>query len=524
MAELAAWDPGAQALGPAVHVPAAAPAGVRFRRGGRTGRLPRRPGRDARLPVADPAGQPGIPARLRRGGPLARLGRPRRRGRLPRDGRAVPPPSPRGRGRHRAQPHGPAHARVTQQAAVVGAVPGPGLAVRALVRRRLGGAGRQAAHAHPGRAAGEVPGRPHHRHRAEDPGERRAPRPGAALLRPRAAAAGRRRRPAAGHAARRAALPAGRLARRGHPAQLAPVLRHRHAHRDPGRGPRRVRGHPPGAAAPGRRGPDRRPAGGPPGRAGRPGRLPAAAGRRDRRHVGRGGEDPGPRRGAAGLGLRGHHRLRRARPGRRAVRGPGRRAPADRGLRPVHRREAGLRRGGPGRQARHRRRHVHRRAVPADPAVRPGRLPGPGRARRGRPARRAGRAAGRVRRVPGLRAARRAAARVLGGRRVGRRGRGPRGPGAQAAPGAGRGVRGGARPGRRGGRRGAAGRPRRAGRAVRPDHGAGAGQGGRGHRLLPLAAAGQPERGGRRPGHLRRQPGRVPRRRRRASRRGGRPP
>ena len=48
-----------------------------------------------------------------------------------------------------------------------------------------------------------------------------------------------------------AALPAGRLARRGHPAQLAAVLRHRLAHRDQGRGPRRVRRHPPGAAAPG---------------------------------------------------------------------------------------------------------------------------------------------------------------------------------------------------------------------------------------------------------------------------------
>ncbi len=178
------------------------------------------------------------------------------------------------------------------------------------------------------------------------------------------------------------------LADQGHDAAtqlepLAPVLRRRLAGGRPGRGPRRVRGHPPGAAAAGRRGPDRRPAGGPPGRPGRPGRLPAAAVRGDRRHVGRGGEDPGPRRGAAGLGLRGHHRLRHAGRGRRAVRGPRRRPPADRGLRPADRREAGLRRGGQGRQARHRRRHVQRRAVPADPAVRPGRLPGPGRARRG---------------------------------------------------------------------------------------------------------------------------------------------
>ena len=45
---------------------------------------------------------------------------------------------------------------------------------------------------------------------------------------------------------------------------------------DPGRGSRRVRRHPPGAAAAGRRGPDRRPAGGPSGRAGRPARATCA--------------------------------------------------------------------------------------------------------------------------------------------------------------------------------------------------------------------------------------------------------
>ena len=61
---------------------------------------------------------------------------------------------------------------------------------------------------------------------------------------------------------------------------------------------------------------------------------------------------------------------------------------------------------------------------------------------------------------------------------------------------------------------GPAGRARRAGRAVRPDHRPGAGQGGGGHRVLPLVAAGGAERGGRQPGHLRHQPGRVPRRRR----------
>ena len=60
-----------------------------------------------------------------------------------------------------------------------------------------------------------------------------------------------------------------------------------------------------------------------------PGRLPAAAGRGDRRAVGGGGEDPGPGRGTARLGLRGHHRLRHAGPGRRTVPRSGRRAAAD---------------------------------------------------------------------------------------------------------------------------------------------------------------------------------------------------
>ena len=74
--------------------------------------------------------------------------------------------------------------------------------------------------------------------RPADPGERRAPRAGAALLRPRAPAPGRRGRPAPRRAAGPAALPAHRLARRGHPAQLPAVLRHRLAHGDQGRGSR----------------------------------------------------------------------------------------------------------------------------------------------------------------------------------------------------------------------------------------------------------------------------------------------
>ena len=99
-----------------------------------------------------------------------------------------------------------------QPATVVRALPGPAIGVRALVRRRLGRAGGQAADAHPGRAARGVPGRSHHRHGPEEPGERRAPRAGAALFRPRASAPGRCRRPAPRRAARPAALPAHRLA------------------------------------------------------------------------------------------------------------------------------------------------------------------------------------------------------------------------------------------------------------------------------------------------------------------------
>ncbi len=88
-------------------------------------------------------------------------------------------------------------------------------------------------------------------------------------------------------------------------------------------------------------------------------------------------------RGAARLALRRYHGLRRAGPGRRAVRGPGRSRPPHRGIRQVHRREAALRRGGADCQARHRGRHVLRRAGQAHPVVRPRRLPGAGRLHRG---------------------------------------------------------------------------------------------------------------------------------------------
>ena len=62
---------------------------VRGRR--RQHRLPGRAGRQPRLPVADPAGRPGIDARLRRGGPLPDIRRPGRRGRVPGHGAPVPP-------------------------------------------------------------------------------------------------------------------------------------------------------------------------------------------------------------------------------------------------------------------------------------------------------------------------------------------------------------------------------------------------------------------------------------------------
>ncbi len=67
---------------------------------------------------------------------------------------------------------------------------------------------------------------------------------------------------------------------------------------------------------------DRRHPGRPPRRAARPGRLPGPAARRRARRLAGGGEDPGVRRGAAGLAGGRHHRLRRPRGGRRALRRP----------------------------------------------------------------------------------------------------------------------------------------------------------------------------------------------------------
>ncbi|WP_240918002.1 malto-oligosyltrehalose synthase [Phycicoccus sp. HDW14] len=87
------------------------------------------------------------------------------------------------RRRRRAQPHGRAAAGAPQRPVLVAAARGPPLAVRRLVRRRLGRRGRAAAHAGARRAARARP-----RGRRAGPRRRRRPerrRAGAALLRPR---------------------------------------------------------------------------------------------------------------------------------------------------------------------------------------------------------------------------------------------------------------------------------------------------------------------------------------------------
>ena len=117
-------------------------------------------------------------------------------------------------------------------------------------------------------------------------------RAGAAVLRACPAAAAGDGAAADARAARGAALPARLVAGRGGRAELAAVLRHLHADRDPGRGPGRVRRHPRGHRRPGGRGRGRRAAGGPSRRARGPARLPAPARGGDRGRLGGGGEDP----------------------------------------------------------------------------------------------------------------------------------------------------------------------------------------------------------------------------------------
>ena len=271
-------------------VPAAASARLRVRRRGSDRGLPRRPRRDARSTCrrsCRPRPAPGTGttwsttpgcrrtwAGRRRCGPWSR----------------PVPPARSGRDRRRgAQPHGasPCPSRSTGQLWSV-LRDGPGLALRALVRRGLGGTGRAAAAADPGRAAGDcladisvgtATATAVERLPRGTAGSRRASRC-CATSTTCCPVRARHRGAAAGGPARRPALPAGRLARRRDRAQLPAVLRRHLADRGPGGGPRRVRRHPPGAAAPGRGGAHRRPAGGPSRRAGRSPRLPRAAGAR----------------------------------------------------------------------------------------------------------------------------------------------------------------------------------------------------------------------------------------------------
>ena len=157
---------------------------------------------------------------------------------------------------------------------------------------------------------------------------------------------------------------------------------------------------------------------------------------------------------------------------------------------PVARAVRGRRRGG---QARGGHRDAGGRGDAAGPAARRR----PPRRHRGRDPDRAGRGARRVPGLPGLRAPGRT---PVGGGRGGRQGGGRVGPRAAAAraPRAGRRSRSGrARPapaGQRGGRPGG-----RARRPVPADDRPGAGQGRRGHGLLPVVAAARAQRGRRRP-------------------------
>ncbi|CAK7280039.1 GH13_26 / GH13 / GH13_20 [Streptomyces misionensis JCM 4497] len=384
-----------------------------------------------------------------------------------------------------------------------GAARGAAVAVRALVRHRLGGRGRPGAAAGAGRTARHAAGAPE--------GRRRRP----ALPRPRAAAARRNGAAAAARAAGRPVVPPGVVAAGPHGAELPSLLQHLGADRGAGGGPRGVRRHPrqdPPAAGGGRGG---RAARGPPGRARRPGRLSRAAARGDRRALDGGGEDPRRRRTPALLlAGRRHHRLRRPASGRRPVHGPGRRGGTPRRVPRLRHSAAGPRRGlgrhgtAGGLQGAHpRTRHRDRPAHPGRrPAVRD--LPGPGAARPGAlgAAHGPGGAAGPHAGLPALRLRRRGPRDHRGGRRGGAarlRGAGGGGGRRRRAPAAGGAAR---RPGRAGPRR-----PGGAAHPVRADRLRAARQVGGGHGVLPLCAAAVGGRGGRRPGPAGGVAARVPR-------------
>ena len=266
---------------------------------------------------------------------------------------AVPPPRPWRDRRHRAQPHGHPGARVAQPAVLVGAPGGDRVAVRALVRHRLGGAGRPAAAAHPGRAGRGLPRRPHRDCRQPvaaaggrssglaAPEPRRGPRPGTSRC---SATSTTCCRSAPAPPACRWRI-CSRPSTTGWPAGATPPteLNWRRffdvtsliAVRVEDR--RRLRRHPPAAARlvaegliDGLR-------------VDHPDGLADPRGYLERLAKATGGAWvvtekilTGERGTAIGLAVRGHHRLRRARHGRRPLRRPGRPRAADRGLHAIH--------------------------------------------------------------------------------------------------------------------------------------------------------------------------------------------
>ena len=185
-------------------------------------------------------------------------------------------------GGRRTQSRGCADAGSAQQGAVVGAAGRAGVAVRRVVRRRLGFGEPAAADGGAGPA-----------HRQGAGGRRAVGRwRRTAVLRARVPAPAGDREPADRGAGDRAVVPPRALAGRGRGAELPALLRRRHprcgARGDTG-GLRRDARAAAGTAA---RGQAQRLPHRPSGRSGRPARLPASAGRAHRRCVGRGREDP----------------------------------------------------------------------------------------------------------------------------------------------------------------------------------------------------------------------------------------
>ena len=368
----------------------------------------------------------------------------------------------------------------------------PVVAVRVVLRHRLGR--RPAAAPDPGCGGGP-------RRRGE--GARRAAHPlrrrhRAALLRARLPRGAGHRRGICAGGARPPALPADVVEARRGGADLSPVLRRVHPRRGAGGRPRGVRGDARRGAALGGGRRRRRAARRPPGRPVRPRRLHAPPAGGDRaRPLAAGGEDPRRRRGAARLVA-----------GRRHVRLRG----TARDLRGVRRR----RRGGAAHPA-HGRAHRAQGERARRRARRPARGGRHDPGRGGAPHRRAGAGARRgpvhrrgagARCGPGARSRRRAALRLPGVPQL------PAGRALRARHG---GVGGDRAPPRsrrrrRGDLRDDGRRP--GGRAGHPDpadvrHGDG--QGRRRHHVLPLQPVRRAERGGRRPGPVRRLPRRVPR-------------